>query len=248
MSDKNDNTFHLACAFGVSLGVVVTISLVDPDLQTFGEKIKLTDWLSFFGAALTVAGAIFVAKFQSKKQQERELTAARAVLAHDLNTIIDYLEECSELSTRCIDILERGGERARVDMPSLSIDILLRFGVFVSCSESLASKVFSDLLEDIQVHRARLSGELNAFNGVVRGRRRGTRQHERHFDGALMCTIRLHIRAHDLFDYARFKVSTVTAPQWNIDNFQTAINALGLGADRHSDLVNRIRPGIVRNS
>lgn len=266
MSNKNDNSFHIACALGFSLGAVITLALVDPDLSVFGMAIQLTDWLSFFGAALTVAGALFVARIQIDKQaliekirheredkniaaqNERELTAARALLSYDLSTIVDYLEECATEIVHAFKVLDEGADRRQLILPDLSIDILIRLSKIIAISANQDANKLADFLSIIQVQRARLSSEIFLFNGRPRGLRQGLSQGSYNFRSTMSSMVKLYIQIEYLFDYARLDTENIPTKPYSKKLITSAYRSIGFSQINDNDIYARIEADVLSSS
>lgn len=244
--------FDLLFLAGIFVSVILGFSLFMV-VQTAGADSK--EWLSFNGSlmgaalgALGTFGATFLLlksqQNEVKAQKQRELTAARAILASDLDSIIDYLHDCTSTSINCIQTLAAGGSRNHTVLPILSFEILLRLGRLVTMAEPNESDLVSKILTDLQVLKARLSGEIDHFNGIERGLRRGIRQHDRNFDTALISIIQVYIRCYSLFSYARSEESTASHPLFDEENFNTSIRQLGLNI-LQPNTIHRIRSSIL---
>ncbi|WP_430396594.1 hypothetical protein [Ferrovibrio sp.] len=252
------NTFILAislstiCAF--LYGLNFSVPVVERIMEGFQKEL-----VSFFGtligAGATVCASILGAKYQIKKSQEsaeaqkqRELTAARAILASDLSTMISYLEQSVRIITLIVRAIEQGEERQEVDCPTLSFEVMLRIANLVALKPAGDIGVLTKLLHDIQVQTARLTSEVDAYNGRHGGPRYGIRVQPHHFDPAIMITISLHIQAVNLFDYARFQTDSISTAIFNEQTFNDTINIIGLREFPDSRMVDRVRRGVVRRN
>lgn len=220
---------------------------------TAGADFK--DWLSFNGALIGAAvgaigtfGATYLLISSQQKeaiaQKERELAAARALLASDLDMIIDYIHECVRTALTCTTTLARGGYRNTIKMPELNFDVMLRLGRLVVLAKPNESELISKVLIDLQVLRARLFGEISRFNGIERGIQHRSTQQDHHFNSAFSSMAQVYLRCIGLFEYARFRTNTANAPSLDEAGYDTAIRQLDLGnLDQYA--LNNIRVSIL---
>lgn len=253
-SENNGATFHISCGLGLTFGVIVTLAIVDPDLSTLGGKIKLADWLAFsgalIGAAVTVLAAILATRLQFKKQEQeaaerrrRDLQAAKAILANDLSSIMDYIEDCVRISTIIINDLMLGASpRHDIANPALPTEILIRLGNLVSLAEPDDANAIANLMSDIQLLKARLSGQVNQFMG------RGDPHLIQCSDSlriALKSAVDVYVHCASSFEYARRRSDRISPPDYSNKMIQSAFWELKIDSIPDKTLLTSLRNGLA---
>lgn len=177
------------------------------------------------GAAISVAGAIYVASWRLGKEEKRavedrrrRLDGARAIFANDLSYLIEYTMSCSQAISHLIRVVEKGpmfGEitlRNSVECPEFNNEILLRLQNLVELIDDPGNaQQIVDLMNNIQVQRARLVGEIDRFNRGSPGMPR-VFQGQHSFVAPVQSTVELYVRAERAFHYARHETEVITAP------------------------------------
>ncbi|MFN4166100.1 MAG: hypothetical protein ACK4GK_16100 [Ferrovibrio sp.] len=232
------------------LGALVMLAFTDPELTSISEGIELNDWLSFvgavLGAAITVYGALFAARLQLEKQEraehlrnERELNAARSILASDLSDIVRYLEDSTANIVAMTAHLVEQGLPPNIEQPKLSSDIPLRLAKLVSVAPIDVSKEIVELLRELQIQRSRLHGEIQYFIFPNRGRR-GLIRGPHNLDAALESTVSLYIQVNNLFEYARRETEHVNAAQYTRETIGSIVFSLDLERLADPEMLGRL--------
>lgn len=214
-----------------------------------------SEWVSFFGSLLgavaTVLASVLVVTYQSnkaneaaEKQKQRELRAARALLASDLDILMEYISDCVKLLLRIRDLPEAVDARSLKPVP---IDPLLRIARLISLEPPGNQKALPRLLEYLQIHNARLSIILNDYNTqLAYGSPSEVVLFDSSFDSTFSMATAIHMKISSLFPYARRKTEEIAEADFTDENFLAAVNALGLEKHYLGTALERIGPNTRR--
>lgn len=243
---------NLLIFFGMVLGVAV--GLVASDTLK-GIATSTNVWAlagTFSGAAVTIFGAIWVARHEistrhdeAKKARERQRFAARAILALDLSRICNYTKKCAakvmEADKICRIISSRGvGSRTKVACPDpvLNPDVTQRLQRLVELLDDDDADQVVALLHCFQVQYSRLSGVLDDFNSKSCVRVFDKRDFEFMMEG----TVELRLRADSMLSFARRNMEHIPPPPYQDHKVENVFSVLNIGdwidKDYRTSLVN----------
>lgn len=232
---------------GIFLGVIAALTWNTAFIYAVIDyEVKANDWLGFLGALLGAAATLIaaitaysLAKRASDAQKQRELISALAILPSDLNGIIDYLKDSRTALVTMLDCIRVDAERPLVDKPTYPTDELLRLGKIVSLASPSEAEVFAKLLHEIQIQRARLTGDIDCFNKT--GADHATRVLvSSSLDGSFTSIIKVYVQVSNIFPYARLQETSLKPVKYNLENVHNAMFLLHVDDTNDHNLSERI--------
>ncbi|MCW0236688.1 MAG: hypothetical protein OJJ21_24035 [Ferrovibrio sp.] len=234
---------------GIFFGFSVAMTLFTPDAN-------LSNWIDFAGSALgamaTVIAAFAVMHIQIRRQisadtqkveieahreanrlaselqrREQELSAARAVFVSDLSRLMEYLRASSRVIVAMTKSLAADGKKGALVMPAYPLDALLRCERLVTLANTPSAELVAEVMTLLQLQAARVSSEVERYNGDDLGGWRGQQRLD-HLESGLMSTIELYVKSANLFEYARREVREALPIALTEENFGNALSNLGL--------------------
>jgi hypothetical protein len=162
---------------------------------------------------------------QFDERHRRRLIASRAMLPNDLSTIIEYANECAEVSGRGLLMIRNQIPRETLFLPAIPERLFQNLQNLTEYLNESDAKEMSALLRCFQIQRARMRSSIYSFNNPLRfGRHWITTAHnfERTFDG----TVELYLLAENIFGFARGKTESIPKPAHKEESVTRAIRLL----------------------
>ncbi len=207
-------------------------------------EIQANDWLAFSGSIIGAFATVFAAlitaiiadafsKRNAVAERLQKLTAARAILNADLNSITRYLHDGAKALSSIATYLwnEQKGtpiERSEILEPKIDSDLLVRLANLASLETRKNGIQIVEFMKELQIQNARITDQIDIYNR--RGERNGYRliQTLQNLESSLESTISLYIRAACLFDYARHSTDEIRPPSYTEGESGNAVFNLDL--------------------
>jgi low affinity Fe/Cu permease len=229
----------------IAVGLVIGIALADATpILGFVET-----WQTLIGAVVALFAALMTiqvirqqissADARSREQAQeqkirvedsrrRKSLAARALLPVDLSEAISYAEDCSRLITEAIGVFHSlSSPPVGLACPALPERIISNMQELIEHLPDSDAQALADMMGCYQVQRSRISGEFNEWNrGPTTGRMKVYTLNNIEF--LMLETIKLHLLAENIFEFARRKVDTIPSPEIDMVSIARCIRRLDM--------------------
>ena len=203
----------------------------------------LSKWQTLVAGVLALAaGIITVAAIycqtrsherEARERRERLVRAYRASLSDDLAAIINYATESGRAIHEMLKLPSRPLDMAALKVPSLDPKVLDHLRLMIENHDPRSGEVLADLIGCYQVQHDRLAGEIDSYNPpsmkALEALDPGGRVSWRwNIVFLVPKTVELHVRASQLFGYARRETETIAPPVFDDQSVSAALLQSGL--------------------
>lgn len=177
-------------------------------------------WQTFNAAMLAFLSswiAFNIAKFNAKKQREREFVAARAFLPQALSELSQYFSACAKFLMAALDQCNEGTDQLSVQTSTPTPPEIYR-SIFSDCirlAEPDVAEQLAAILRDLQIHLSRMKelGKQDQNSTLIIG--------SMNITSYMYSLGKLQVMVNCLFDFARGTTDfTVTKRVW--EDFRNA--------------------------